>query len=68
MSLGFKISMGFAFLIIIACALGSMAIWRMSDVETQSTMLANEYVPEVDIANELRGATNRVMYEMRGYG
>ncbi|WP_022663942.1 methyl-accepting chemotaxis protein [Desulfospira joergensenii] len=68
LSLGAKIAMGFALLIIIAGALGLMAIWRMGGVETQSAMLAHEYVPEVDIANELRGAANRVMYEMRGYG
>ena len=68
LSLGFKISLGFAILIVIASALGLMAIWNMNQVGTQSTMLAHEYVPEVDVANELRGASNRVMYEMRGYG
>ncbi|MEE4362323.1 MAG: methyl-accepting chemotaxis protein, partial [Desulfotignum sp.] len=68
LSLGLKMSLGFAILIIIASALGIMAIWNMGRVETQSTMLANEYVPEVAVANELRGASNRVMYEMRGYG
>ena len=67
LSLGMKISLGFAALIIIACALGLMAIVKMGGVEVQSTMLANEYVPEVEVANELRGASNRVMYEMRGY-
>jgi len=68
LSLGLKISLGFAILIIIAGSLGLMAIWNMNKVGTQSTMLAHEYVPEVGVANELRGASNRVMYEMRGYG
>ncbi len=68
LSLGMKISLGFACLIVIALALGLMAIVRMGQVEVESTMLANEYVPEVRVANELRGAANRVMYEMRGYG
>jgi len=68
LSLGLKITSGFVLLIIIAGALGLMAIFNMNKVETQSTMLANEYVPEVAVANELRGASNRVMYEMRGYG
>jgi methyl-accepting chemotaxis protein len=68
LSLGLKISLGFAILIVIASTLGIMAIWNMGRVETQSTMLANEYIPEVDVAVELRGASNRVMYEMRGYG
>ena len=68
LSLGMKISLGFACLIIIACALGLMAIIRMGGVETQSTILAHEFVPEVEVANELRGAVNLMMYEMRGYG
>ena len=68
LSLGLKISFGFVLLIVIAAALGLMAIWRMGGVETQSTMLAHEYVPEVDVAMELRGAANRLMFEMRGYG
>ncbi|ACN16514.1 CheT [Desulforapulum autotrophicum HRM2] len=67
LSLGLKITSGFALLILIAGALGIMAIWNMNKVKTQSTMLANEYVPEVDVAVELRGAANRVMFEMRGY-
>ena len=67
-SLGMKISSGFALLIVITAMLGIMAIVNMKTVETQSTMLAHEYVPEVDVAVELRGAANRLMYEMRGYG
>ena len=67
-SLGLKISVGFSFLVVIAGVLGIMAVWNMGDVEEQSTMLAREFVPEVDVAVELRGAANRVMYEMRGYG
>jgi len=68
LSLGMKISFGFGLLIIIAVALGSMSIWNMKNVEGQSVMLAEEFVPEVDVAVELRGAANRMMYEMRGYG
>ena len=68
MSLGIKISGGFALLILIAIALGGMAVWNMNTVKTQSVMLADEYVPEVDMAMSLRGAVNRLMYEMRGYG
>jgi len=68
LSLGMKISLGFACLIVIACALGLMAIVRMGGVETESKMLAHEYVPEVQVANEIRGNVNRMMYEMRGYG
>jgi len=67
-SLGLKITYGFAVLIIIAVALGLMAVVNMRTVETKSTMLANEYLPEVTIAMELRDAAGQVMLEMRGYG
>ena len=67
-SLGKKMALGFGILIVIACILGGIGVWNMRSVQVQSTMLAKEYVPEVDVAFELRGAANRVMYEMRGYG
>ena len=67
-SLGKKMALGFGILIVIACVLGGIGVWNMRSVEVQSTMLAKEYVPEVDVAFELRGAVNRVMYEMRGFG
>ena len=68
MKLGTKIVLGFSILILIALFLGGMAVYQMKNVEGDSVMLANEYIPEVDVASELRGASNRVMYEMRGYG
>ncbi len=68
LSLGLKISSGFALLILITGSLGIMSIWHMNKVQIQSTMLAQEYIPEVDVAVELRGAVNRLMFEMRGYG
>ena len=68
MKLGTKIALGFGILIFIACVLGGIAVWNMKHAGKQSSILAYEYVPEVDVASELRGAANRVMYEMRGYG
>ncbi|MFK5954733.1 MAG: methyl-accepting chemotaxis protein [Desulfobacterium sp.] len=68
LSLGVKISSGFAFLIIISISLGSASIWNMNKVKTQSGMLSQEYIPEVRVAVALKGAANRLMYEMRGYG
>ena len=68
LKLGAKIGLGFGILIVIALALGSMAIWNMRNVAVESTKLAKEYVPEVDVAGKIRGASNRVMYAMRGYG
>ncbi len=68
LAMGLKIGLGFACLILIACVLGSLGVFNMKSVEKDSTMLAHEYVPEVDVAVELRGAANRIMYELRGYG
>lgn len=66
--LGGKLAIGFGTLILISVIIGVLAIVNMTAVTTESEYLANEYVPEVRIASDLRGAANRVMYEMRAYG
>ena len=68
MKLGTKIAMGFGVLIIIAAILGVVGVWEMGTVETETTKLVEEYIPEVDMAVDLRGGANRMMYAMRGYG
>ena len=68
MKLGTKIGVGFGVLIAIAMMLGGLAVYNMKSVAVESTKLADEYVPEVSVAVEIRGAANRLMYAMRGYG
>ncbi len=68
LTLGKKIGMGFGILIVIAMILGGIAVVNMNKVTGESEKLANEYVPEVDVGAKLRGAANRIMYDMRGYG
>jgi methyl-accepting chemotaxis protein len=68
MKLGIKIGLGFAALLAIAITLGTLAIVNMSNVQTKSTMLEKEYVPEVSIANQIERSSFRTMYAMRGYG
>ena len=68
LKLGTKLAIGFGVLILISVLLGGMAVLNMSRITNESEALAHEYVPEVKIATNLRGAANRVMYEMRGYG
>ena len=68
MKVGTKIALGFTSLVGIAVLLGGMAVWQMVDVSGESNKLAQEYVPEVKVAVDLRSAANRTMYEMRGYG
>jgi len=67
MKLGVKIGIGFGLLILIACLLGGMAVVNMKGVEKDSVKLANEYVPEVEIANQLERNSLLTMYAMRGY-
>jgi methyl-accepting chemotaxis protein len=66
--LGKKIAVGFGLLIAISMALGGMGSWQMNRAKNGSHLLAYEYVPEMQISAEIRGAANRLMYQMRGYG
>ncbi len=68
MKLGTKIAVGFTLLVAVAVTLGGLAVWSMKGVETQSNMLAKEYVPEVDLCNNVERNSLMTMYEMRGYG
>ncbi len=67
-TLSVKISIGFGILILIAFVLGVVAIVNMKIVETKSTKLAYEYVPEVELANGMERNYRLAMYNMRGYG
>ncbi|NLY41227.1 MAG: methyl-accepting chemotaxis protein, partial [Desulfovibrionales bacterium] len=62
-----KIGLGFAILTLIACILGGMAVVNMNAVGKDSTRLAQEYVPEVDIANDFERNALLAMYAWRGY-
>jgi methyl-accepting chemotaxis protein len=68
MKLGAKIGLGFGLLILIACLLGGLAVYNMKNVEAESNKLANEYIPEVKLANNVERYSLLTMYEMRGYG
>ncbi len=68
MTIGKKIGTGFGFLILITLVIGSLGSWLMTGAKNDSEKLAGEYVPEMKIAAEIRGAANRIMYQMRGYG
>ncbi len=68
MKLGTKIACGFASLIVISALLGGLAIYNMKQVEAESVKLAEEYVPEVDLCNNVERFSSGVMLEMRGYG
>ncbi len=66
--LGTKLGLGFGILIVISIILGVMAIFNMARVQTKANMLADEYVPEFDVANQLERNSLLTMYNIRGYG
>ncbi len=68
MKLGTKIAAGFGAIVALTVILGALAIRNMSAVEKETTKLAAEYVPEVDVANEIERHANRSMLAMRSYG
>lgn len=65
--IGGKLGIGFGLLIIIAIALGVMAIMNMTTIRTETEYLANEYVPEVEIAVDIQSNLQWAMYAIRAY-
>ena len=64
---GLKVGLGFGVLIMIACALGAVGIIGMNVAENGAVRLAEEYIPEMDVANTLERHVQSAMYAMRGY-
>ena len=60
LKLSSKIIYGFAALIVIIAILGGFATINMLIVKDKASILAEEYVPEGDVASRLRGAANRL--------
>ncbi|HNV69787.1 MAG TPA: chemotaxis protein, partial [Candidatus Ozemobacteraceae bacterium] len=67
-TLAFKIGFGYVVLLAIAIFLGALAIVKMTGVTTEATKLQAEYVPEVEVANNVERHSLMVMYAIRGYG
>ena len=67
MSLAAKLAFGFGVVVIIALALGSIAVINMKSVQQTATILAKENVPEVGVATNVERWSLKTMYEVRGY-
>ncbi|MFQ3580171.1 MAG: methyl-accepting chemotaxis protein, partial [Bacteroidales bacterium] len=63
-----KLGIGFGVLILLLLIVGGLAVINMQRVTTQSNYLANEYIPEVHLSNNIERTTQGIMLEMRGYG
>ncbi len=68
MGLGVKITLGFVALIVLAIALGGLAIWNMKTVGQKVTTVAESRVPEVNISSDLMTSFQQVLLFAREYG
>jgi methyl-accepting chemotaxis protein len=68
MKLGSKIASGFGALLVIALALGSLAVYNMLNVKGGADALAGEYVPQVGVANNVERYTLNTALWGRSYG
>ena len=67
MKLGTKIALGFGIILVISLAVCSLAVWNMRSVKGESTILAQEFVPEVDVAFRVEKLMMDTMYHVRGF-
>ena len=62
-----KIGGGFGCLIVIVLAIGTLGLVSMREAKNDSDLLAEQYLPETAVANDLERLLLRTMYAMRGY-
>ena len=65
--LGVKMGVGFGTLIAITILLGSIAVWQMKNVEKSASILSKEFIPEVNLVNDVEKNTLLTMFQIRGY-
>ncbi|MBB6481813.1 methyl-accepting chemotaxis protein [Spirochaeta isovalerica] len=67
LKLGLKMALGFGMVIMLVAVVGLLAIFNMRQIQTASTRLEQEYVPQVAIANNVERYSLLTMYGIRGY-
>ena len=63
-----RIGLGFSLITLIALALGAIAIFNMDKVYDESSVLSQQEIPQVKIANNLERSSLLAMYANRAYG
>jgi methyl-accepting chemotaxis protein len=63
-----KMALGFGLLTLLLIIVGAIAVINLLQIQTDSVRLRDEYIEEVEIANNIERFAQKVMYEMRGYG
>lgn len=67
MTLGKRISIGFAILVFITLVLGIMAVFNMRSAAIIAAKLAEVYAPEVKVASQVFKAANEARYNIRAF-
>ena len=67
MRIGVKITLGFALILVLAAALGTLGVVSMREAAFKANELATKQVPAVTVANEVERDSRETMFEIRGY-
>ncbi len=67
LKIGAKLMCGNGVILLIATALGVLAIINFSSISKQSNLLVDEHAPEVAVANEIERNSLLAMYAIRAY-
>jgi len=68
LTLGKRITLGFASLLLITVVLGSTSAFKMRSVSTAAHKLSDQYAPEVEVCGNLETATLTTMLAVRSFG
>lgn len=67
MGLRAKMALGFGVVLIIMVSLGAFTVWNMNRIREQSRTLEQEYIAEIEMANDLERFVHQTMYDIREY-
>ena len=67
MRIGTKIGLGFAVVLVLALALGLLAVFKMNTAAANADALATKQVPAVTVSNQVERNAADTMFNIRGY-
>src|SRR6056297_1441224 len=67
LKMALKMALGFGLLIVLLVIVGGFAVFNLVQIQTESVRLRDEYIAEVEIANNLERSSLQTMYANRGY-
>nr|MDA3951007.1 HAMP domain-containing protein [Spirochaeta sp.] len=67
LKMALKMALGFGLLIALLAIVGGLAVFNLLQIQTDSVRLRDEYVAEVEIANNIERNALQMMYANRGY-